>query len=163
MHKILALTSIAAVLALSGPALAQAPAAKTTASKPAATTTTTTTAPASAAAPAAVTTTTTAAAPPAAATAPAATTTTTTQAAPAAGTDASANAGANATVMSGMSVKDNTGVLIGEVKSVKGTVATISMGADTFNVDTDKLGVKDGVASINATQAEIKKMLPAKK
>ena len=120
MHKTLALTSIAAILALSGTALAQAPAASTT-------------------------------------------TTTTAQAAPAAGTDASANAGASAAVMSGMSVKDNTGALIGEVKAVKGTVATIAMGADTFNVETDKLGVKDGVASINATQAEIKKMLPAKK
>ncbi|MGZ5986986.1 MAG: hypothetical protein ACXWK7_18830 [Caulobacteraceae bacterium] len=173
MHKTLALTSVAAVLAFGGSALAQAPAAKapaaaTTASKPAATTTTTTTAPAGASA--AATTTTTTAAPPASAAAPATTTTTTAQAAPpatsatpATGADASANAGASATVMSGMSVKDNTGALIGEVKAVKGAVATIAMGSDTFNVDTDKLGVKDGVASINASQAELKKMLPAKK
>jgi hypothetical protein len=65
--------------------------------------------------------------------------------------------------MSGMSVKDNTGAIIGEVKAVKGTVATVTMGSDTFNVDTDKLGVTNGVASINATQAELKKMLPPKK
>jgi hypothetical protein len=65
--------------------------------------------------------------------------------------------------MSGMSVKDNTGALIGEVKSVKGGVATISMGADTFTVDSDKLGVAGGAATINASQAEIKKMMPPKK
>ena len=151
MHKTLALSSVAAVLAFAGPTLAQAPAAKST---------TTTTAPA-----ASSTTTTTTAQPSSAAPASGATTSTQTapSAAPASGTDASANAGASAAVMSGMSVKDNTGALIGEVKAVKGAVATIAMGSDTFNVDTDKLGVKDGVASINATQAEIKKMLPAKK
>jgi hypothetical protein len=65
--------------------------------------------------------------------------------------------------MSGMSVKDNTGALIGEVKAVKGGVATIQMGSDSFTVDTNKLGVANGVASINASQAELKKMLPAKK
>jgi hypothetical protein len=79
------------------------------------------------------------------------------------GTDAAANAGANATVMSGMSVKDNTGALIGEVKSVKNGTATIQMGSDTFSVDSDKLGVANGAATINATQAELKKMLPPKK
>ena len=81
----------------------------------------------------------------------------------AAGTDAAANAGAGTTLQSGMSVKDNTGALIGEVKSVKGGVATIQMGSDTFTVDSDKLGVANGAASINATQAELKKMLPPKK
>ena len=74
-----------------------------------------------------------------------------------------ANAGASATLMSGMSVKDNTGALIGEVKSVKGGLATIQMGADTFTVDSNKLGVQNGAASINATQAELKTMLPPKK
>jgi hypothetical protein len=64
--------------------------------------------------------------------------------------------------MSGMSVKDNTGALIGEVKSIKGGVATISMGSDTFTVDSDKLGVANGTATINASQAEIKKMMPKK-
>ena len=52
---------------------------------------------------------------------------------------------------------------IGEVKAVKGGEATIQMGSDTFTVDTNKLGVSNGVASINATQAELKKMLPPKK
>ena len=36
------------------------------------------------------------------------------------------------------------------------------MGADTFTVDTNKLGVQGGAATINATQADIKKMLPKK-
>jgi hypothetical protein len=62
-----------------------------------------------------------------------------------------------------MSVKDSTGALIGEVKSVKDGVATIAMGSDTFTVDSSKLGVTNGAATINATQAELKKMLPAKK
>jgi hypothetical protein len=77
-------------------------------------------------------------------------------------TDTAANAGAS-TVMSGMSVKDSTGALIGEVKAVKNGEATIQMGSDTFSVDTSKLGVTNGVANINATQAELKKMLPPKK
>jgi hypothetical protein len=62
-----------------------------------------------------------------------------------------------------MSVKDNTGAVIGEVKGIKGGVATIAMGNDTFTVDNDKLGVSGGAATINATQAEIRKMLPPKK
>jgi len=49
------------------------------------------------------------------------------------------------------------------VKSVKDGVATIAMGSDTFTVDAGKLGVSGGAATINATQAELKKMLPAKK
>lgn len=75
--------------------------------------------------------------------------------------DTAAHAGSSA-LMTGMSVKDNTGALIGEVKAIKGGVATISMGSDTFTVDSDKLGVTNGAATINATQAEIKKMLPKK-
>jgi hypothetical protein len=34
------------------------------------------------------------------------------------------------------------------------------MGADTFTVETSKLAVQDGAATINATQAELKKMIP---
>ena len=52
-----------------------------------------------------------------------------------------------------MSVKDNTGAVIGEIKSLKNGLATIQMGSDTFTVDSNKLGVSDGAASINATQA----------
>jgi hypothetical protein len=61
-----------------------------------------------------------------------------------------------------MSVKDNTGALIGEVTDLKGGVATIKMGSDTFTVDSSKLAVQGGAATINATQAELKKMLPKK-
>ena len=38
-------------------------------------------------------------------------------------------------------------------------VATIKMGTDTFAVETDKLAIADGSATINATQAELKAML----
>jgi hypothetical protein len=61
-----------------------------------------------------------------------------------------------------MSVKDNTGALIGEVADVKAGVATIKMGADTFTVDTAKLGVANGAATINATAADIRGMLKKK-
>ena len=78
------------------------------------------------------------------------------------GANAAANAGASADVASGMSVKDSTGAVIGKIPAVKGDMATIKMGADTFTVDTSKLGVQGGAATINATQAELKKMLPKK-
>jgi hypothetical protein len=48
------------------------------------------------------------------------------------------------------------------VTAVKAGVATIKMGADSFSVDTNKLGVQNGAATINASQAEIKKMMPKK-
>ena len=74
-------------------------------------------------------------------------------------TAATASAGS---VSTGMSVKDNTGAIIGEVSDVKAGVATIKMGADTFTVDTTKLAVADGSATINATQADIRGMLKKK-
>jgi hypothetical protein len=63
-----------------------------------------------------------------------------------------------------MSVKDNTGATIGSVSDVKTgadgkKTATIKMGADTFAVDTASLAVANGAATVNASQAEIKKML----
>jgi hypothetical protein len=63
-----------------------------------------------------------------------------------------------------MSVKDNTGAMIGSVSEVKTgadgkKTATIKMGADTFAVDTASLAVANGAATVNASQAEIKKML----
>lgn len=78
-----------------------------------------------------------------------------------AGADASATA---ATLAVGATVKDNTGASIGTVTDVKPDaagkqVATIKMGADTFAVETDKLAIADGSATINATQAELKAML----
>jgi hypothetical protein len=78
------------------------------------------------------------------------------------GRDAAANVGASPEVASGMSVKDNTGAVIGQVTAIKGDMATIKMGADTFTVDTSRLGVQGGAATINASQAELKKMLPKK-
>jgi hypothetical protein len=36
------------------------------------------------------------------------------------------------------------------------------MGSDTFTVDSSKLAVAGGSATINASQAELKKMLPKK-
>ena len=84
--------------------------------------------------------------------------------APSTGTssDTAATASSGATVSTGMSVKDNTGALIGEVADVKAGVATIKMGADTFTVDTAKLGVANGAATINATAADIRGMLKKK-
>lgn len=78
-----------------------------------------------------------------------------------AGADASATA---STLAVGATVKDNTGASIGTVTDVKADaagkqVATIKMGADTFAVETDKLAIADGSATINATQAELKAML----
>lgn len=78
-----------------------------------------------------------------------------------AGADASATA---STLAVGATVKDNTGASIGTVTDVKPDatgkqVATIKMGADTFAVETDKLAIADGTATINATQAELKAML----
>ncbi len=80
------------------------------------------------------------------------------------GSDASATA---ASLAVGATVKDKTGASIGEVTAVKPDpngkqVATIKMGADTFAVETDKLAVADGSATINATQAELKAMLGKK-
>lgn len=77
------------------------------------------------------------------------------------GADASATA---STLAVGATVKDNTGASIGTVTDVKADaagkqVATIKMGADTFAVETDKLAIADGSATINATQAELKAML----
>jgi hypothetical protein len=73
--------------------------------------------------------------------------------------------GAAASVTAGLPVKDKTGATIGSVAAVKTDasgkqVATIRMGADSFAVDASALAVDKGAAVINATQAEIKSMLP---
>lgn len=75
--------------------------------------------------------------------------------------DASATA---ATLAAGAAVKDKTGANIGTVTEVKPDatgqqVATIKMGADTFAVETSKLQIADGSATINATADELKAML----
>ncbi len=76
-------------------------------------------------------------------------------------TDASATA---ATLAVGAAVKDKTGANIGTVTEVKPDatgkqVATIKMGADTFAVETSKLAIADGSATINASADELKAML----
>ena len=81
---------------------------------------------------------------------------------------ATTGAAAGAAVTAGLTVKDKTGLAIGQVTQVKADasgkqVATIKMGADSFAVDTAALAVDNGAATINATQAEIKAMLPKKK
>jgi hypothetical protein len=75
-----------------------------------------------------------------------------------------AASGANASVTMGMDVKDNTGAKIGTVSDVKTDasgkqMATINMGADSFQVDTSRLAVEGGAATVNATADEIRQML----
>jgi len=132
MNKRLAFAAVAALALAAAPALAQSPSSAPPASDPAASP------PPS-----------TSAAPPAG----------DTSAAP----SASAS-GADVSVTTGMPVKDNTGATIGSVSDVKTDAdgkktATIKMGTDTFAVDTSRLAVAGGSATVNATQAEIKKML----
>ena len=84
---------------------------------------------------------------------------------PGASSAASASsAGANASVTTGMTVKDSSGAAIGKITDVKTgadgkQTATIKMGADTFAVDTASLAVSGDAATVNASQDEIKKML----
>jgi len=157
MPKTLPYAALAAALAISGPALAQAPSSSTAAKSPPPNSTAaapSTTAPSTAApstTPPSTSAPATSAAPPASSSAPTGS-----------ASDTAANAGASTTLTTGMSVKDNTGAIIGEVKALKGGVATITMGSDTFTVDASKLGVQGGTAMINASQADIKKMLPKK-
>jgi hypothetical protein len=157
MPKTISYAALAAALAIAGPSLAQS-----TASSPAGQPGARTTPPASSTAPLPATPSTSATPP--STTAPASAAPPASSSAPTgASTDTAANAGASTALTSGMSVKDNTGALIGEVRSVKGGVATIAMGPDTFTVDSNKLAVQGGAATINASQAELKKMLPPKK
>jgi hypothetical protein len=70
-----------------------------------------------------------------------------------------------AAVTVGLPVKDKNGMTIGSVADVKTEtsgeqVATIRIGADSFAVDTSALAVDNGAAVINATEAQIKAMLP---
>ncbi len=63
-----------------------------------------------------------------------------------------------------MPVKDNPGATIGSIAEVTAgpggqQVAVIKMGADSFTVETGKLQVKDGAATVNATQAQIQQMI----
>jgi len=79
--------------------------------------------------------------------------------------DTSATAGAAAAALSvGEPVKDNTGATIGAIQSLNTgsngqQMAVIKMGNDTFQAPADRLGVTDGAATINMTQAQITTML----
>jgi hypothetical protein len=78
------------------------------------------------------------------------------------------SAGADASVTTGMPVRDNTGAFIGSVSGVQdapsggGQVATIKMGAQTFTVATNALMISGGTATINASEAQIENMIPKK-
>ena len=80
-----------------------------------------------------------------------------------AATSASAPA-ASAKVAVGLSVKDKTGAMIGTITDLKpdtagNQMATIKMGTDSFAVAAANLGVEDGVATVNASRAEILDMM----
>jgi len=76
--------------------------------------------------------------------------------------DTSASAGAALSV--GEPVKDNTGATIGAIASLSTSangqqMAVIKMGNDTFQVPGDRLGVSNGAAEINLSQAQITSMI----
>jgi len=76
--------------------------------------------------------------------------------------DTSASAGAALSV--GEPVKDNTGATIGAISSISinangQQMAVIKMGNDTFQVPGDRLGVTEGSATINLSQAQIASMI----
>jgi hypothetical protein len=108
---------------------------------------------------------------PSAPTAPQAQPTAPASAAGAADTGAAANTNATAApaqpLATGLTVKDNTGAAIGQITAVKTdaagrSMATIKMGADTFQAPAANLAVQDGAAVINLTQAQIASQLHPK-
>lgn len=63
-------------------------------------------------------------------------------------------------VATGMTVKDNTGVAIGQITDLKpdasgAQLATVKMGEDSFTVAATALAVQNGAAVINLTQAQL--------
>ena len=92
---------------------------------------------------------------------------------PAASTGAATNTSANTPAPTqplamGMTVKDNTGATIGSIAKLGAdasgkAMATIKMGADTFQAPAEVLAVADGAATINLTKAEIDAQLHGKK
>jgi hypothetical protein len=78
-------------------------------------------------------------------------------------TGAMGSAGAGQ-IASGLSLKDNTGVVVGEISEVKtdasgSKVAVIKMGEQSFSVAASSLAVRDGAAVINLTQAQLNDMV----
>ena len=87
--------------------------------------------------------------------------------APAASAD-TASSPASATVSApltvGLSVKDNTGAVIGQVTELKADasgkqMATVKMGTDSFAVAASSLSVENGSAVINLSQQQVKAMI----
>jgi hypothetical protein len=94
--------------------------------------------------------------------------------APAASTGSAANTSATtsttAQLTTGLTVKDRTGAAIGQIADISTDpktgqqLATIQMGSESFRLPTDRLGVFNGAANVNLTQADIEAQLhPAKK
>jgi hypothetical protein len=89
---------------------------------------------------------------------------------PPAATGAAANTNATAPttpLSTGLTVKDNTGLAIGQISDVKTdasgkSMATIKMGANSFQVPAANLAVANGAATINLTKAQIDAQLPKK-
>jgi hypothetical protein len=89
--------------------------------------------------------------------------------APAASTGSAANTNATTSsstqLTTGLTVKDRTGAAIGQIADISTDpktgqqLATIQMGSETFRLPTDKLGVFNGAANINLTQADIEAQL----
>jgi hypothetical protein len=63
-------------------------------------------------------------------------------------------------------VKDSSGAAIGSITELKGAgdqqMAVIKMGAQSFQVQANRLGSADGAAEINMTKAQIAAMLHTK-
>ena len=96
-------------------------------------------------------------------TAPPSSSSTTAPSGSAADTSATAAAAAPALTV-GEPVKDNTGATIGAISSLNTgsngqQMAVIKMGNDTFQVPGDRLGVSNGSATINLSQAQITGMI----
>lgn len=77
-----------------------------------------------------------------------------------ANTGSATNTSATAPLAAGMAVKDNTGATVGQINAVNpngtgGSMVTIKMGTDLFQVPAANLSVQDGAATINLTKAQI--------
>jgi hypothetical protein len=84
-------------------------------------------------------------------------------AASAGATGANTSATAPANFQVGQQVQDNTGATIGSISSLTTAggqqMAVINMNGQSFQVPTNRLGVNNGAAEINLTQAQIAAML----
>ena len=89
--------------------------------------------------------------------------------APAASTGSAANTSATTSSTSqlttGLTVKDRNGAAIGQIADISTDaktgqqLATIQMGSEAFRLPVDRLGVFNGAANVNLTQADIEAQL----